>query len=184
MKKLLGIFLSTVAMFAFGAVYWMSPLSSSFVMKAGNDDVVGRQLKESFKVSGTYFVPGEQDDAEKRAERFRTGPVAMVHIRVDGGSEMDPKMLGLGFVHELVSMFIAAAIMGSLLGVLKTYAKRVGFMLGLGGLIALYGNLGNAIWWFNSWDFTVVVAIHTVLAWGIAGLVLAAFIKPNPAKTG
>jgi hypothetical protein len=52
----------------------------------------------------------------------------------------------------------------------------------LGGLIALYSDLGNAIWWFNSWEFSVVVAVHTFLAWTVAGLVLSAFIKPKPAK--
>lgn len=169
-------------MFAFGAVYWMNPLTQSFLDKPENDEAAGRQLSAAFSKSGTYFVPGEMDP-EKRAALFAQGPVAMVHIRVEGGSEMDAKMMGVGFLHELLSMAIAAAIMGSSLGLLNTYTKRVVFMLSIGGLMAFYSDFGNAIWWFNAWDFSIVLAIHTVLAWGIGGLVLAGFIKPSTAKS-
>lgn len=182
MKKILGIFLAAVAMFAFGAVYWMNPLTQSFLRGAEDDVVAARQLSVLFTESGTYVVPRAQDDAEKREELMAAGPVAMVHIKTAGFSGMDPKVMGLGFLHELLSIAVAAAIMGSLLGALNTYTKRVVFMLCIGALMGFYSNLGNAIWWFNALDFSIVVGLHTTLAWGISGLVLAGFIKPNPAK--
>jgi hypothetical protein len=183
MKKLLGIFLAAVAMFVFGAVYWMNPLSASFIMKVHNDETAGRQLKSVFTESGTYFIPSNQGDNEKFIRLYEAGPVAMVHINVDGQSPMSPTMMIIGFVHGLIAMFVAAAVMGSMLALLKTYTRRVGFMMVIGGLIAWYGNLSNAIWWFNSWEFSIVVAIHTLLAWTVGGLVLAAFIKPNSTKS-
>ena len=180
MKKLLGIVLSTVAMFAFGAVYWMNPLTQSFLRGPENDEAAGRQLSAIFPESGTYVVPRASDDPEKRETLMKQGPVAMVHFKAQGFSGMDPKIMAMGFLHELVSVAIAAVLMGSILGVLNTYTKRVVFMLGLGALMGFYDNLGNAIWWFNALDFSIVVALHTTLAWGVAGLVLAGFIKQEP----
>lgn len=179
MKKLLGILLSAMAMFAFGAVYWMTPLSTSFIQKPDDDAAAGRMLKTAFNESGTYTVPGNSQDEKQYLELAKAGPIAMVHIKLEGGEPMEPKLLAMGFVHELVSMVVAAMLMGALLGVLKTYTKRVGFMAVLGVIMALYANLGGAIWWMQSWEFSIVVAVHTALAWLVAGLVLAAFIKPS-----
>lgn len=184
MKKLLGIVLSAVAMFAFGAVYWMSPLSASFTKIVENDGSAQRQLGDLFKESGTYVIPGDHKDEAKFTERFKAGPLALVHVQLEGRSPMDAKVMVMGFVHELITMIIAALVMGSLPGFLKTYTKRVGFMMTIGGLIAWYGDLGDAIWWYNSWEFSMVVGVYTFLAWTIAGLVLSAFIKPHPARLG
>ena len=41
MKKLLGIFLATLAMFIFGAVFWMTPLTTSFYLQSDDDEAVG-----------------------------------------------------------------------------------------------------------------------------------------------
>lgn len=182
MKKLLGIFLAAVAMFAFGAVYWMNPLTQSFLRGPEDDVVAARQLSLAFNESGTYVVPRASGDPEKREELMKQGPVAMVHFKAEGFSGMDPKIMAVGFVHELLSLVIAAGVMGSLLSVLGTYTKRVVFMLSIGALMGFYSSLGNAIWWFNAVDFSVVVGLHTTLAWGIAGLVLAGFIKPGTSK--
>ena len=180
MKKLLGIILATVAMFAFGAVFWMTPLTTSFFMSATDDEVAGRRLKEMFPASGTYFVPSPQSNPEKRLELLKSGPLVTLHVDYERKlqGDPDPKTLGVGFVHELISLTLAALVMGSLLGALTTYVRRVSFMAMLGVLIAWFSPLSQPIWWHHPWPVHVVDAVYTVLAWLVSGLVLAAFIKP------
>lgn len=192
MKKLLGIFLASVAMFVFGAAFWMTPLTTSFFLTATDDETAGRRLKEMFPATGTYFVPWtqvntalsaearEQEHARK-VELHQAGPIAMIHMRHEGAGIMEPKLLLTGFLHELVAMTAAALLMGSLLGSLNTYVRRVGFMAVIGLLIAWFGPVSQPIWWFNPWPVHLVNAVYTSLAWLVAGLVLAAFIKPATA---
>lgn len=178
MKKLLGILLSTLAMFAFGAVFWMTPLTTSFFLSTADDETAGRRLKELFPNSGTYFIPSTQGAPDQRKALHEAGPIATVHIRHAGGPVMDAKVLVAGFVHELLSLTLAAAMLGALRGVLNTYVRRVGFMLAIGFLIAWFGPLSQPVWWYRPWPVHVVDALYTVLAWLVAGLVLAGFIKP------
>ncbi len=180
MKKLLGIFLATLAMFIFGAVFWMTPLTTSFYLQSNDDEAVGRRLKDMFPTTGTYFVPGKQAAPEKRLELLKAGPLATVHVDYERklAGEPDPKTLAAGFVHELISMALAALVLGALLTVLNTYVRRVGFMAMIGVLIAWFGPLSQPIWWYHPWPVHIVNAIYTVLAWIVAGLVLAAYIKP------
>jgi len=178
MKKLLGIFLSTVAMFAFGAAYWMTPLTTSFFQSTADDDATGRRMKEMFPVPGTYYLPSPRNPPERVQALHEAGPIATVHIRHEGAPVMGAKVLATGFVHELISLTLAAAMMGALLGVLNTYVRRVGFMLAIGVLIAWFSPLSQPIWWYRPWPVHVVDAVYTVLAWLVAGLVLAGFVKP------
>lgn len=180
MKKLLGILLATLAMFAFGAVFWMTPLTTSCFMASTDDEAAGRRLKEMFPATGTYFLPSKQNSPEKWLERLKSGPLATVHVDYERRleSDPDPKTLAFGFVHEFITMILAAMVMGSLLGVLSTYARRVGFMAMIGVLIAWFSPLSQPIWWYHPWPVHIVDAVYTVLAWVVAGLVLAAFIKP------
>jgi len=190
MKKLLGIVLASLAMFAFGAVFWMTPLTTSFFMTAADDETAGRRLKELFPATGTYYVPWTQADASLPKEAgeqafarqealHKAGPIAMIHMRHEGAGIMEPKLLLTGFIHELISMTVAALLMGSLLAVLNSYVRRVGFMAVTGVLIAWFGPMSQPIWWFNPWPIHIVNALYTALAWLVAGLVLAAFIKPS-----
>lgn len=180
MKKLLGILLATLAMFVFGAVYWMTPLTTSWYQSATDDETAGRRLKELFPASGAYLLPSTKAAPEQRLERLRTGPLAVIHVDYERklAGEPDPRTLGLGFAHELISVALAAVVMGSLLGVLTTYVCRVGFMTILGVFIAWFGPVGQSIWWLHAWPVQVMEAIYIVLAWLVSGLVLAAFIKP------
>lgn len=179
MKTLLGIFLTSLAMFAFGAAFWMTPLTTSFFMSSTDDETAGRRLKEMFPASGTYYLPSQQNPPEKLKELHEAGPLATVHIRHEGSPVMDAKVMVVGFVHILISMTLAAMVMGALLSVLNTYVRRVGFMATLGVLIAWFSPISQPIWWYQPWPVHIVNAVYTGLAWLVAGLVLAAFIKPG-----
>lgn len=194
MKKLLGIFLASLAMFAFGAAFWMTPLTTSFFLTATDDETACRRLKEMFPATGTYMVPWPQVDASLPKEAgeqamarqealHKAGPLVTVHMRHEGAGIMEPKVLLLGFAHELIAMTVAALFMGSLLAALNTYVRRVGFMAVIGLVIAWFSPLSQPIWWFHPWPVHVVDAVYIVLAWLVAGLVLAAFIKPTAPRT-
>ncbi len=91
MKKLLGIFLASLAMFGFGAAFWMTPLTTSFFMASLDDETAGRRLKEMFPASGTYYVPSQRNPPAELTRLHEAGPVATIHIRHEGSPVMDAK---------------------------------------------------------------------------------------------
>lgn len=60
----------------------------------------------------------------------------------------------------------------------RTYVARVRFVTIAGVALAVFGSLRMPIWWHLPWLFHLVSAAYDVTAWLVAGLVLAAFIKP------
>jgi hypothetical protein len=89
-RYLLGSFLAAIALFAFGAVFWMSPMGSLGFRIAPDDDLAAVSVQTAFPQDGTFYVPGPGDgqDREGWFARHRAGPIAMVHIRHEGAAPM------------------------------------------------------------------------------------------------
>jgi hypothetical protein len=179
MKLVFGCVLAAIAMFVWGAVFWMSPFPVSTLARTADDVAAGKALLEHFPVSGTYFIPGHYNDPGKIAELSAAGPIATVHLLREGRPMMDPRLLVQGFLHGLMSVFLLALLLQLALPGLGSYGARVGFTLLAGLAAAIFINLGDPIWWYQSWGWHLYRALYTVSAWLVAGLVLAAFVKPS-----
>ena len=178
-RYILGGLLTAIAMFVWGAVFWMSPVPTSVMQTATDDVALGQALKAQMPASGTYFVPGMQDDHEAMTRLHEAGPVAMIHIQVEGSPAMDPKV----FIKGLIHLFGMALLIGWLLELsansLGSYGRRVGFVVLLGVTASFTYDLGSTIWWPVAMPWALVGVLYTVVNWTIAGLILAAFFKPD-----
>jgi hypothetical protein len=180
MKKLvLGTFLSALAMFVFGAGFWMSPFPYSFAAKApGGDEALGRALKASLPTAGLYLVPSVGGDTEKELALYKAGPVATIHFRPEGVDSMSPSVMIRGFLLGWTTTALLALMLR--LGMPSTYGARVLAVLTAAAAAAAYIRLGDGIWWFQPWPWLVLTAVYDVAAFGVGALVLAAFVKPQP----
>ncbi len=182
MKQLgLGSLLAAVAMFVWGAIFWMSPLPYSALERTSDDAATGKSLLDHFPKSGTYLLPGQYNDQKALAALTQAGPVATVHLQREGQAVMPPSVFIFGFVHEFLTVFLIALLIKMALPALGSYRSRVGFVALAGLAAAFFTNAGNPIWWHHPWPWCLFTGIYDVTAWLVAGLVLAAFIKPKPA---
>jgi hypothetical protein len=178
----LGILLGTVAMFIFGAVFWMTPFPYRVLPGVADEAAAGKTLKALFPENGTYLIPNPAAEPKQHAELAQTGPIATVHIQRQGMQPMEPRVLLQGFIHELVVVALLALILKIALPALGGYLSRVVLVTMLGVTTAVYSNFSMPIWWQHPWPYYLVSCVYDLGAWVAAGLVLAAFIKPATDK--
>ena len=177
-RTLTGILIATVALFAWGAAFWMNPLAMRAFEHVVDNDAAGQALLDHFPATGTYYVPSEMENQEAWSALHERGPLAMVHIRTAGAPVMAPGMFVRGFLHELVVVALIALLLRMAAPALRTYGARVGFVLLAGAAAALFNHLSFLIWWYHPAPFHWVTGLYDVTGWLVAGLVLAAFVRP------
>ena len=181
MKIAFGCLLATVAMYVWGAVFWMSPLPNTAILNPANDVEAGKALLQHFPNNGTYSVPAMSHDQKTMEERYKAGPIATVHFQREGSEMMPPGMMVWGFVHDLVTVLLIAWLLKKALPGLSGYCSRVTFVTVAGLAAGFFTNVGASIWMFVPWAFPLLNTAYVFSAWLVAGLVLAAFIKSKPA---
>ena len=181
MKIALGSLLATLAVFVWGAVFWMNPLPYSFITKTTNDIEAGKSLLQHFPNTGTYFVPSMSKDEKAMEDLYKAGPVATVHIHREGVDTMSPQVFLMGFLHQLVTVVLIAWLLKKALPGLGGYCSRLGFVAVAGLAAGFFSNVGFSIWMYVPLALPLINTVYVLTAWLVAGLVLAAFIKPKPA---
>lgn len=188
MRYVVGGLLAAVAMFIWGAVFWMSPLPMSVIGQSTDDAALGAAMTEHLPASGSYFVPGMGDDIETFNRLHAAGPVAVIHVDIDGSPAMDPKVFIKGFVHHLGVALLTAWLLAIALGPgssgnpsLAGYWQRVGFVVLVGATASFAYDLGGTVWWPIGLDHGLITAAYNIVNWTIAGLILARVFRPEPA---
>jgi hypothetical protein len=177
-RHALGVFLASLALFVWGAVFWMSPLPYGLFGKTADDGAAGQALLRHFPDSATYVLPGMYNPPDRLEALTKAGPIATVHIRRAGSDTMSPATLGLGFMHELAVVTLLAILLHRVRESLPVYRSRVKFVTAAGVASAAFGNLAMPIWWQHPWPFYLINSVYEVVAWFLVGLVLARFIRP------
>ena len=136
--------------------------------------------------SGTYaypFEPGEDAESQARmAERLRTGPVLMLHIRAAGPDPLGGQTLLAGFVHFLVSAAIVSTLAWWLLPALPSWGGRVLFVAALGLFSAVFARLGQPLWFSLPFGFHLFYALSDLVGWALAGVAVGALVRPAGAE--
>jgi hypothetical protein len=107
------------------------------------------------------------------------GPIYSIFYRKEGGPAMGAKVLLSGFLIDLLAAGIAACLLSSVGGCGCSYWCRVGFVMGLGVFVALVGHVSYWNWMSFPLDYTIAFVIDNVVGWTLAGLAIAAVIRPQ-----
>ncbi len=178
-RTLLGCLLAALAMFAWGAGFWMSSLPQHTLGRTPDDEAAGKALRQMLPGSGTYIVPSPADEPEALDRLIRGGPIATIHFRDEGVEPLSPTVFILGYLHMLVVVILIAVLLGAVRRSLPGYWSRAGFVIVAGFAAAFFAGLNGPIWWHQPWSWNLMSALYEFGAWTAAGLVLAAFSHPD-----
>jgi hypothetical protein len=180
-QYLLAPFLAALAMFFWGFVYYgLSGIPYGALQSIDRD--VGPTLNELFPTSGTYVVPDPRGEADATVALRERGPIATVHLHREGAPAMAPAMMIAGFVLEFVCCLLFAFVLGRCR--VNSYGGRVGLTVLAGAIVTLWTRGGDAVWWLQDWNWHRTTMLYDLVAWFLAGLVLAALIKPVSSRAG
>ena len=188
MKRLvLGALLAAVVLFAWGFLYWGLIPSPGF-HEPSDEAALHQSLSEHLPESGAYYVPLPEGGPDSIA-RYEAGPIAFMFVRTTGGSPMPASMMIFGFIHMFITALLIGTLLRMMLPQLPAYGDRVLFVALIGIATAFWSDFSWPIWWRTPWTFFVWLGLYDVLAWTLAGTVLARFAKPKadeatPAVTG
>ena len=176
----IGVLLGSLAMFAWGMLYWgANPAPYTAWQQTRDDAAAGRAILQHFPVSGTYYLPGLDNDAETRTKLHEHGPVAFVHVTArNGRPEMDPGIFVKGFGHNLAVVLLLAWLMHLAGPALPGYRDRVKLAAVAGLLAALLVDMGDVVWWYLPLQWKLHQALYSFTALLVPGLVLARFVRP------
>lgn len=186
MKKfLLAPLLAAVAMFVFGAIYWISPFPYQALQPVADSAATADALAKLFPATGTYLIPDPGVKDEKLlTELSLRGPSAQVQFIKEGHPPIDPGVFLKGFLHYFVVAFLLAFFLSKLptsQGIGYTCIVQICAFIGAIGAIFICFN--DPIWWHHPWGWKAMEALYVVLNSAIAGLVLGRFFRvPAPAK--
>ncbi len=167
---------------------WMVlPIHGPTVSGLPNEDPVRDLLVEQNVETGVYIVPYGTEEAMADPEsefmkRHAAGPIFSVYFHKDGLAPMAPSVMVGGFLLDFLGAAIAAAMLSCAVGgcCCRSYVQRVGFVAALGVFLALMGHVAYYNWMHFPADYTAMFALDVIVGWLLAGLAIAAIIKPGP----
>ncbi len=182
-KYVIAPALAALAMFVFGAIFWMSPLPYTAITSAHNDQTAGAALAAVFPSTGTYIIPSPHlKDTATIEALYKTGPSAVVQFVKEGHDMMEPAVFAKGYLHYFVVALLLNVLLHRITAAFRCYWCTVRFsaFVGLLGGILLCGS--DPIWWHHAWGWHLMGLLYAVLAFAVAGLVLGKFIpRAEPA---
>lgn len=190
MRILLGGVLGGVVLFVWGFLYWAVLSDTLLPYKHMADQAaVVEVLQENLPETGIYWFPMPQHNPDATAEEkqaareaaeesHREGPLGAVIYHAEGGEVMPPSVLVKGFVINFFSALLASILLCCACG-RSGYAARTAFVFGLGLFAAASVHLIAWNFMFNPMGFTLLKIGDTIVGWFLAGLVIAAVVKPR-----
>jgi hypothetical protein len=184
--------LSAVLMFFWGFVYWGPVLNMTAKLVAplpatAESDIVPVLRREQV-TDGMYVYPGPLSTAgDKAAEeewtkKINEGPVFHLAFRQRGMSPMDPKTFLAGFIHSFVIALLAGLLLAMVVHTLPSFASRVGLLMLVSLIAAIWTNVANVIWWLDTRDYCLGQMAYELGAGLLMALATAAIVRP-PAAT-
>jgi hypothetical protein len=151
--------------------FWHAPDCKGF----SNEDEVGAAIRNGNASAGLYMMPYCTPEAMKdpaTAEKFKTGPVAVIYLRKPGPMNMGA-FLGQWFAFCLVVSFFCALLAVHALPAGAPH-EHVFHLIGLAALLGYaFGVIPDAIWWGHPWRSAIKHIIDGVIYAVITGLTFA-----------
>lgn len=167
--NLLAILLSAAVLFVWGYFSWaVLPWHMSVAHQFTDESSVIQALKENAPEAGIYYLPFAEED-------YKPGvPGAFVNVAPDGYDMNMGKKMGIGFIGQMAATFLALMLLRRTVNL--HYWERVGFVALVGLTVAFISHFPYWNWFEFSGSYFLVILLDSVIAWSLAGLVLAKFV--------
>lgn len=165
-----------IAMYVWLTVAHLSPLGQVGVHALPNGDTMIAQVSEAAGgKAGLYIFP---DYMSEKASAAR-GPSAVLSFTPDAPTGLSPMNLISEFLSELVEAILAAWLLAQ--AGLAAYGARVAFVTGIGVVAAILAEAPYWNWYSFPLDYSLTNAFMQIVGFLVAGLAMAAILKPKPA---
>jgi hypothetical protein len=181
---LAGGLIAGIVVFIWEAVAHMAlPLGEMGIRQIPNEEGLLKVMKAGISDSGLYFFPGIDrsktvTDSEQKAwqSKVEAGPTGILVIQPNGAEAMSPRQLSMEFGADVIAGLLAALVLTQ---VRSNYVGRVLVVLLMGAFGVVNVSASYMIWYGFPAEFTAAEAISQVVGWLLAGLALAAIVKPT-----
>lgn len=173
MRIALTTLLTAIVLFFFGFVWWGVIMPIAQPAGVIQDTSIVERMS-SLGESGVYFHPTYTEAPSETA----SGPMVVLYYVSEIPSM--GMMMGLGFAHMLAASLLACLAVNYLNP--ATFSKRFLIVCGLGLFTALWADVGNMIWWHHPASWAAYHFGYDLFSWVLAGLVIAALLKPTGPK--
>ncbi len=167
---ILAVILSAVVLFAWGFISWtILPWHNAVANKFTDESAVSSVLKENAPSAGMYYLPFEQEDL-KPGVLF-----ALANVLPDGVDMNMGEMMGVGLLGQAVSALLVILLLCRTSNL--DYWGRVRFVALAGVAIGFVSHFPYWNWFGFSTAYTAVIVVDSLIAWLLAGLVMARFVE-------
>lgn len=185
-RVLIAGVLGAIAMFVWTSVaHMVTPLGQMGIKTMTNEDPALSALQSATGgQAGIYMFPGV-DPTDPNAmtayeEKAKTVPWGIIIYHPPGeDAGMSPTQLIAEFAKELAQTLIAAFLLS--LATISAYVMRVLFVTLISVSAALSTNVSYLIWYKFPLDYTLGYMTIEIVSGLVAGLVIAAIVKPKAA---
>jgi hypothetical protein len=187
-RILLAGIVGGIVIFVWSAVAHMAtPLGELGIKQVSNEDRFIGAVQLSIRDAGFYYFPAgphgkNASESARKAweEKVRMGPAGILVVHPEGIEPISPKVLGLEFATNVMAALLAALILTQVQG---GYFSRV-FVVTLMGAFGVVSLLASYVIWYGfPLDYILGETITEVVGCFLAGLALAAIVRPAAPKT-
>lgn len=186
MKRLLiGGLVGGIALFMWGFVSWVV-LTWHFDTVKHDRSVMAivEDIEDHLQETGVYYFPPmasmrpDETEMEAYTELHKTSPSGMIFYSAEHLDPMSGYRLFIGFLVDVGAAFFATLLLIVALPSLPKYWGRVAYVAAL-GIFAIFAiRLVDGVFLNLPPRWTVNMILDTAISWTLAGLVLAAIVRP------
>jgi hypothetical protein len=172
-----------IILFAWGSFSWLVlDLHRSTLLSLPDEAATVSFLQNQLTESGLYWFPqlpaeGAPTEVEGWFARHREGATGMLLYRAEGIEAVTGTMMGIGFILHLATAFIVSWIVWLARGSANSFLKRLGVVVILGVVIAIWSDLVMWNWMHYPADYCMVNAAGHVFGMLLMGLPVAMIVK-------
>jgi hypothetical protein len=168
-NRILAVLLSAVVLFIWGFVSWaILPWHNSVANKFSQEAAVAQVLKLNAPAAGIYMLPFAEED-HKPGET-----AAFVNVLPNGFDMNMGKLMGTALFGQIIAALLVLLLLQNTSGL--NYVQRLGFVTLVGLVIGFVSHFPYWNWFGFATSYVMVTIMDSVIAWLLAGLVLAKFI--------
>ena len=175
LEKTAAVIVSAVILLAWGFVSWMILPWHQMVANEFTDETeVAETIRANAPKAGVYYLPFAHED-HKAGET-----AAFVNALPQGYDPGMIKQLVIQFIGNLISALIIICLLSQTAGL--GYWGRVGFVALIGVAIGFTSHFPYWNWFGFPAPYVIVTVIDSLIAWLLAGLVIAELVGKNTKK--
>ena len=191
MKRLItGGIVGGITLFMWGFVSWVVlTWHSDTVRHDSSVMAVVEDIEDNLQETGVYYFPPmttmrpDETEMEAYTELHKNSPSGMIFYNAEHLDPMSPSRLFVGLLADVGAAIFATLLLMVALPSLPKYWGRVVYVAALGVFAIFAIRLVDGVFFNLPIRWTVNQTLDTAISWMLAGLVLAAIVRPPKTTT-